>query len=172
MKHSPWEASRFSASQIHCFEWNLKVHLRIHKRPTLVPMLTQINPVHAPLPLPGPSSFLMVGFNIIVPSALRSSSGLFRSRFPIKTLYEPHYSTLYMPRPFHLFILDLITRIIFGDECKSYSASLRSLHHPPVTSPLLRPDIFSSPYSRILCLCSSRGLRGRVMNFPAIIKLD
>jgi len=104
-----------------------------------------------PPPPLGPSCFLMVGFNIIVPSAFRSSGGLHPSRFPIKTLYEPHYHTFYLPVNFTL--LDLITRIIFGEERRWYSPSLCSLLHPPVTSSLLRPDIFSLSYSRTPSVC-------------------
>jgi hypothetical protein len=45
----------------------------------------------------------------------------------------------------YLIVLDLVTWIIFSEQCRSWSSSICSFLHPPVTSSFLDPNIFLKP---------------------------
>jgi len=90
--------------------------LLIHSQGPHLSVLSRINPVVTPLYL------LNINFNIILPSMPRSSKWLLSLwSLPPK---PPLHSTICATHPTHLILLDLISQILFGEECRSWSASL------------------------------------------------
>ena len=74
---------------------------------------------------------------------------------PTKTQYRLLLSSIRATSSAHLYLLVLITRMIFGEEYSSLSSSLCSFLHSPVSSYLLDPNIFlETLFSNIFSLRS------------------
>ena len=104
-------------------------------------------PATCPYPVPARSSpypksyFLKNNLNIIITSKPGSPKWFLSLRFvhqnPVHVSSRPIHATC----PTHLILLDFVTRVILGEECRSLSSSLCSFLHSPVTSSLIGPNI-------------------------------
>ena len=100
--------------------------------------LSRASPIQSTYPHP-----ISLRSTLILSTHLRIGlpSGLFPSGFPTKTLYTPLSSLIRATCPAYLILLNFIIRTILGEQYKSFSSSLCSLLHSPVTSSLLGPNI-------------------------------
>jgi len=136
MEQSPsWEVNRFSASQeIPRILWNPKVHYSIHKCLPPVPILSQLDTIHAPT-----SNLLKIHLNIILPSTPGSSKWSVTLRFPHQNLvYASLHRTYYVPRPYHSWFNHPKN---IGWGLQIINSSLCSFRHSLVTSSLLGQNI-------------------------------
>jgi len=85
-----------------------KVIYPLNNSLTLVPVLSQTYPVYAL-----PSYYLMIHYNVILPSSLRLPSGLLFLRFRPPNLCMYFTCPERATRPTNLILLVLITRLIF-----------------------------------------------------------
>ena len=119
-------------------------------------------PATCPYPEPDKSSacppahFLKMHLNIIPSYKPGSSKWSLSLRFPhqnsVGTSFLPHSATC----PAHLILLNLISRIILGEEYRLLGSLLCSFLHPLVTSSLLGPNILlSTLFLNTLSLSSS-----------------
>jgi hypothetical protein len=155
---SSWEAANYAATQeLPSILRSQKVHYRVHKRPPLVPIVSQIDSVHT---IPSYLRSILILSNHI---RLGLPSGLFPSGFPTNILYTLIFAPIRATCPPNPIFLYVIILIMFGEEYKLWSYSLCSFLQSPVTSSLFGPNILLSIlFSNILGLCSSLNVRDQV----------
>ena len=91
-----------------------------------------------------PSHFLKIHLNTVLPSKPGSFEWSLFLRFPHQNPIYTSTAPICATCTVHLILLDLIARIIFGEEYRPLRSSLCSLLHSPFTSPLLGPNFFLS----------------------------
>ena len=109
---------------------NQKVHYLINHSQPPGPIPSLNNPVHS-----SPSyiwrSILILCYHL----RLGLPSGLFLTGFPTKSLYAPVLSYMRATYRTHFILPDLIIRIIFSEQYRTWSSSLCSPLHSPLNFP-------------------------------------
>jgi len=147
------------------FIWEMGLVSGIHKCPTPVPILSQLDPVHTPHPTTW-RSILILSYHL----RLGLSSGLFPSGLPTKTIYAPLMSPIRTSCSAQLTLLDFITRTKLGVEHRALCSSLCSFLYSPVTSSVVGTNILlNTLFSNILNLRPSLNVNDQ-LSHPHKIK--
>ena len=137
--------SSTSSQEIPRILWNANVHYRVHNSPQFVPVLIQINPIHALYS----NSWRSI---LILSSHLRLSlpCGLSPSGFTTKTLYVclsplPQIRATF---PAHLILVDLINSIWRRVQITEL-LNTQLLHSPVPTHPRPETACFQTPFASV-----------------------
>jgi len=138
--------SRSADEEISRLSWSRQVHYCVHNNLLLVPILSQINPVHALI-----SCFFKIHSSVILPSTPRSSKWSLIFKFPDQNFvcmsHLSHTCNILLPSHPPWFDHNIWWR------GQIINLLLSNILHPSVTS-ALSPNIFlSTMFSNTLNLC-------------------
>ena len=158
VQHSLWETNRFSGSQEFPAFYRTWRFITAFTSAQHLP-LSWARSIQSIPPHPTSWRFILILFSHLH-LHLQSCSFLQVSPpKPCMQLSSPPCATC----PGYLILHNLITHIIFGEEHRSFSSSLCSFLHFPVTSSLLGPNILlSTPFSNTFSLHTSLNVSKQV----------
>lgn len=147
MEHiSSWKSvNALTNREICCILWNQKFNYNVHNRPPHFLILRKINPVHA-LRSVSLRSVLILSFYLRLGLRYVAFIHFFFQQSPVCVPLLPHKVS-------YVILPDLMTRIIFDEQCKTWHFSLRKFS-PSFSYFFSTPNIFLSILFSITCsLC-------------------
>ena len=156
MEKSPsWDGNRTLGSpEISHILWKSKIHYRIYKSPSPVSILSQINPVYVL------SLFLMIHFNIILPSTAGSSRCYLFLRFPRQKPCMLLSSVSYVPLAPPISFFSIWSPEWYLVSSTDHKAPYYiAFYTPLLPCPSYAHIFLSTPLTKTLSLCSSLNVR-------------